>query len=299
MSNGEIEFLIESGTKKQVEKTKTIPAWMFFSLGNFKPKNGIYSATVDGFTAQFRNNGPCDYVGEKSNMLCISRFGYFGGKGDGPQVMIDRALANNDEATIRKAFTKLALKMLQGGKIIPPTAINLFDPDCDAPQEYLPKKPAWFEIHPESTITKTKEVQELDDIYFDVEHAIVPDDEPIEVGVDGLKISIFDHSDPRYVSYLRELRINHLGWFSESPGSTFDFENSITKMRAVHSNETIEKAFRLLGEKLLERVKKDSSKKRKAPPANPRVWTLGTVDDEEKAESGKRVKRTPRKAKSD
>jgi len=153
-----------------------------------------------------------------------------------------------------------------------------------------------------TTITEIEEVQEPDDLYFDVEEAIVPQDpgDEIKVEVNGLKIEIFGYLDSRYMSNLSELQINHLGWFSESPGLKYGFENSITQMRAVHNDETIEKAFRQLGEKLLERMKKDPSKKRKPPPANPRVWTLDIGDDnEEKAGSGKRVKRTPPQAKSD
>jgi len=301
MSNDKIRFIIQPGTKKQVETTKTISAWMFFSLGNFKPKHDKYSAKVDGFKVQFRRNGPCCYNDqENSNKLCISSFGYFGSKGYGSEDMIDRVLAKNDEATIQKAFTKLALKMSQD-RTIPPTVINLFDTDSDAPQEKPPIEPAWFKIQPASTITKTKEVREFDDLYFDVEQVAVPDDEIIEVQVNDLKILICEGLHPAYSrGRVGELKINHFEWFSESPDSNTFTTTAITEMRIAHSNETIEKAFRQLGEKLLERVKNDSSKKRKAPPTNPRVWTMNIVKiDDEKVDSGKRVKRTPPEAKSD
>lgn len=305
MSENEIEFLIEPGAQKQVEKTKTLPAWMFFSLGSFRPNKDLFTATVDGFTAQFKKTGPCGYSGETENKLYIDRFGYFGGKGYGREDMIDRALAKNDEATIKKAFTKLARKILQGGHAIPPTAINLLDPDSETPQEKLPAEPAWFEIQPTSTITETEQVQELDDLYFNVEQATIPEGQKrIKVQVDNLKLISDGNAHPRYVKAefdcCAKLHINHLGWFSESPNALVCTDKAITDMRKYHSDETIEKAFRQLGAKLLERVKNDSSKKRKAPPANPRVWTSDIGDDnEEKAESGKRVKRTPPEAKSD
>jgi len=289
MSEPTIQFKIIPGGSRTVDVTKVVShAILFFSI----PKCDISSrdaqtVEVNGLTVKFSRDFSCRY-NNVSRTLILDQFGKFGGPHHGPSDFITELMTNNDEKTIVEAFRQLAQKLQDPRRAVPPTAINLLG------SSVLPlvTMDAWFDLQPAETKTVQKTIGEPDDIFFDIDGFDCPT-KRTSVTVDGLKLTIGGGLAPYYdkASKGAHLWIKDFGYYKDSHGGART-QKAIRKMRAEHSDGTIEAAFQQLALQILQ--KSEPSKKRKAP-ADAKVWTPSIVTE---IDLSKRLKATEIKSES-
>jgi len=289
MSEPTIQFKIIPGGSRTVDVTKVVShAILFFSIPKCDISNGdVCTVQVNGLTVRFSRTFSCGYQ-EGSRTLFLDQFGKFGGNNRGPSDFITELMANNDKETIIEAFRQLAEKLQDPRGQIPPTAINLLG------SSVLPlvTMDAWFDLQPAETKTVQKTIGEPDDIFFDIDGFDCPTNRT-SVTVDGLKLTIGGGLSPYYdkASKGAHLWIKDFGYYKDSHGGART-QKAIRKMRAEHSDGTIEAAFQQLALQILQ--KSEPSKKRKAP-ADAKVWTPSIVTE---IDLSKRLKATEIKSES-
>ena len=272
-----MEFDIIPGASREVERSKQVPAYIFFSLPTLPfPKQKVrimQKVRIIGkkFVIVLDRRGS-NFYDVSTATLSLTRFGRI----DALRCTnFDRLVETVSSEEIYEAF------QLAGEHIIaenfPPGAI-----DISTGASPLTKVPIMYNHMAAHTERWTEPVHELDDIFFRI--CGIQVDEKVSIETEKLNI-VFDPHDTEPGHYLESekecfnrsrLDLNSFGYCSES----FETENHVSQLRESVSDQEIEAAFQALALKLIEASESQiANGKRKAPPPTVKVWSRSMVNE--------------------
>lgn len=287
MSRYGVQFKIQPGQLRAVEKTEIKEAEIGFFLLTPGEKFSTYAKRMP--------YEPLEVRIENFTLKCSDRYSRKLTKNsDGTVVLflscfevwqhanVSQLLASVEERVIRQVFGEMAKKMSRddSSAIIPEIAIDLLHSDRQPSSPRETQNEAIFWIKPKEETQHIETVQDLDDIFFNVQgidhvpHCLLTSQYGLTLQMRNEK-----HAMNGYITELKKFGFAAFGWYSQGPRAS---KTHVANLRKNFSDEIIRHAFMLMADTLIkhEDEKRAKGKRKGVPPDDCEYLTLEDIKQE-------------------